>query len=215
MNQNTELQITKGTTTIDADFCTDIQAAAIEFQSQSQSIANLLEVHSKDTTDLLTESPIFLSLLDLLREDYQDWTKLKNKLVTDFEKEHDCKLIDWNLRYDTCALTYSMIPTPEEDVASVEIPMDRVKQIEKIGMRYDSINSVIDTIITTHADALADTITGSVAYKGFLKLKARYFQEFEDAKKALQKEFIPADVQSKVASWSLDYSTGILKYKVQ
>lgn len=210
MNTNTKLQTMYLTAKIDEDSCADLQAAEIERQSQAALIATLLETHSKDGNANILDAPIVHSLFDFLKEAVIQFAEYKEQIFSEFEKEHDCTIADWSLDYSTCELVYLPAEKKAEAPLKYTVTDEEATAIQQKHALFDAANIVINTLVSAHATDTADTITNSEVFKAFLEKKAAYLMDFEKAKKELQNKYIPAEVQEKNPSWSLNYGTAIL-----
>lgn len=79
-------------------------------------------------------------------------------------------------------------------------------------MRRTSINTMI-TMIDHHLKDAEDTITGTPLFEGLLTMAVEQWEDWEDLKQKMIREVEVPD-SKEIATWDLEYATGMLKYEV-
>ena len=74
----------------------------------------------------------------------------------------------------------------------------------------DAVNTVVENLVSAHKNDATATITQNPVFKGFLKLKSKYFADFKAAQNEVQTKCIPAEIIAKNPDWTLDYKTKVL-----
>lgn len=210
MSQNLESKITKRMKEIDPDVCADVRVADIEFHSQVDAITNLLESHSKDSKDTLTGSAIFLSMIDMMADALSEWEMLKQDVIASIKLADDEQIENWSLDYLTHQIKYEVVPKIERASATYNVVETLCSKVQECHKMYDAVSYVIESLVSAHKNDATATITQNPVFKGFLKLKSKYFADFKAAQNEVQTEYIPADVVTKNPDWTLDYKTKVL-----
>lgn len=210
MSQNLESKLIKKVKGIDPDICADIRVADIEFHSQVDAITNLLESHSKDSRDTLTESAIFLSMVEMMADALSDWELLKQNVIAGIKLENGEQIENWSLDYLTHQLEYEVVPKKNESVITYEVAENLCSKVQECHKMYDAVNTVVENLVSMHKNDASATITKSPVFKGFLKLKSKYFADFKAAQNEVQTKCIPAEIIAKNPDWTLDYKTRVL-----
>lgn len=93
-------------------------------------------------------------------------------------------------------------------ILRVKVNQETVDYIERLSFEVDGMKKVVKEIILDGQDN--PSILDGAAFK---KYEERYRERnaaYEVAKAELQNTYIPAEIQPKVASWNLDFNTGVL-----
>lgn len=210
MSQNLESKITKRMKEINPDTCADVRVADVEFHSQVDAITNLLESHSRDSKDTLTDSAIFLSMIKMMADALSEWESLKSSVIAAVELSDDERIDNWNLDYLTHKLEYEVAHKTEKSVITYDVDEDLCSKVQECHKMYDAVNAVVENLVSIHKNDANATIIESPVFKGFMKLKAHYLSEFSDAKVAVQKACLDQALIERNPSWSLDYKTKVL-----
>lgn len=210
MSQNLESKITKKVKEIDPDVCADVRVADVEFHSQVDAITNLIESHTKDGVDTLTGSAIFLSMVEMMADALSEWELLKQNVRAGIKLEKDEQIENWNLDYLTHKLEYEVVPKKNESVITYKVAEDLCSKVQECHKMHDAVNTVVENLVSTHKNDASAAITKSPVFKGFLKLKSKYFADFKAAQNKVQTKCIPTEIIAKNHDWTLDYKTKVL-----
>lgn len=210
MSQNLESKITKRMKEINPDTCADVRVADVEFHSQVDAITNLLESHSKDSKDTLTDSAIFLSMIEMMADALSEWELLKSNVVADIELADNEQIESWNLDYLTHQLEYEVAHKTEKSVITYDVDEALCSKVQECHKMYDAVNAVVENLVSVHKNDVNTTIIASPVFKGFLNLKAKYFADYKAAQNEVQTKYIPAEIVVKKPDWTLDYKTRVL-----
>lgn len=210
MSQNLESKITKKVKEIDPDVCADVRVTDVEFHSQVDAITNLIESHTKDGVDTLTGSAIFLSMVEMMADALSEWELLKQNVRAGIKLEKDEQIENWNLDYLTHKLEYEVVPKKNESVITYKVAEDLCSKVQECHKMYDAVNTVVENLVSTHKNDASAVITKSPVFKGFLKLKSKYFADYKAAQNEVQTKCIPAEIIAKNPDWTLDYKTKVL-----
>lgn len=210
MSQNLESKITKRMKEINTDTCADVRVADVEFHSQVDAITNLLESHSRDSNDTLTDSAIFLSMIEMMADALSEWESLKSSVIATIELAADEQIENWNLDYLTHQLEYEVVHKTKKSVITYDVDEALCSKVQECHKIYDAVNAVVENLVSTHKNDASATIIKSPVFKGFLNLKAKYFADYKAAQSEVQTKFIPAEIAAKNPDWTLDYKTRML-----
>lgn len=210
MSQKPEFTITKKTVTIDKELCINTKVADVEFNSQVDAIANLIETHSKDGSDRLTKTPVFKAMLEAMADALEEWEECKQSVLNSVKVEEGMQINNWKLDYETCQLQFDLMQKPEVNTVPYAVNEELCHRVQEIHKMCDAITAVVNDIISMHVEDSSSGIVKSPVFKGFMKLKAHYLSEFSDAKVAVQKACLDPALIERNPSWSLDYKTKTL-----
>lgn len=96
-----------------------------------------------------------------------------------------------------------------------KIPEERVDVLQELDCKVRSMQAVLTNLLDMHALDNSTKIISSPIVTEYQKQITQAQREFEDAKDAIVNEFISEDVQKKVTTWSIKYSTCELVYVVE
>lgn len=210
MSQNLKSKITNRMKEINPDTCADVRVADVEFHSQVDAITNLLESHSRDSKDTLTDSAIFLSMIKMMADALSEWESLKSSVIAAIELSDDEQIENWSLDYLTHQLEYEVAPKTEKSVITYDVDEALCSKVQECHKMYDAVNAVVENLVSIHKNDANATIIESPVSKGFLHLKAKYFADFKAAQNEVQTKYIPAEIVAKNPDWTLDYKTRVL-----
>lgn len=92
----------------------------------------------------------------------------------------------------------------------VKVNNETVDYIERLAFEVEGMKKVVKEIITDAQDNPA--VLDGAAFQTYEKRYQERNAAYEVAKNELQKTWIPQDLQNKIVTWNLDFSTGILSF---
>ena len=94
----------------------------------------------------------------------------------------------------------------------IKIPQEEVTDIQTKDFKVQSIQGVITQLIEMHALDENPVVLTSPVFNAYQEQLVKAKMEFESSKDALINKYLNADVQKKVARWTLNYGTCTLIY---
>lgn len=218
MNQIQESQVTqeRKTLVIPMDTTNDIQVAHVSFDAQLDVLCSMIEEHSRDFDGSVINSPIFKSYINLAAESKREFENLRVRMLFEALGEAADDVKDWDLDYQTGELHYTMLPANASGgvFAAKGVPIDIVTDTQKKHSVFDCTSCVMSNLAAMHSRDKIDTITTSLAFREFSKIHMQAKTDWENAKAAMIREIFTEEERSKITYWSLDYTTGVLKYRL-
>lgn len=96
----------------------------------------------------------------------------------------------------------------------IELPQETVNEVQRAGLELNARQGVIDRYLEKHMNDENSEAIDSKPFKHFMSLLAESESEFELAKDAITREYIPDYLQSHNVEWELDYATRIMTINI-
>lgn len=97
---------------------------------------------------------------------------------------------------------------------TVEVPEEMVNELERCQYETNCRQSVIDRYLDKHANDANGKALETEVFKHFMSLLAEVEAEYEMAKEAISKTYVPEQLQGHQVNWNLDFQTNILTIDV-
>lgn len=210
MSQTQKSEDMKQVFTVDQNIVTDIHVADIEFRSQRDAVIALLDQHTMDLKDRITNTPIFKGMLQQTAQAFKDWQELKTDLADSWDFGGDKEIVSWKLNYETNEAVVDLADKQDRETQDFIVSDELINEVQEKHTMYDTVNSIITAMFELHALDAKDTITGSPVFKGFSEIKANYLKDFNDAKQRMFEETAPTNLNFSDELWKLNYKTKLL-----